>query len=299
MENKSFIREVTLRDLWRILVHRLWIMFLAMVLVVGSFITFDKLTYVPRYNSTATLYILKQSNETTTNQYYNQDYEDFTLALKVVNDCNHLLKSHAVLDKVIDELGLKMSYGALRSSISTSNPEETRILEVTVEASKPELAKNIVDKVCEVGEVEIERAMGFRQVNLYEHGILNTSPCNTTSTFTYILIGLIVMAAVYAIYLLTFLFDDRLKTDEEIERALELTVIGDIPNADEHKNHKHGYYKYGKGKYGGKYSRYGYGKYGYGYGQGPEEPIEEISIDGIQTIKKPKKKRNKKKEDNK
>ena len=123
------------------------------------------------------------------------------------------------------------------------------------------------------------------------------------------------MAVVYAIFFLTYLFDDRLKTDEEIERALELTVIGDIPNADEHKNNKYGYYKYGKrygyhrysrygyGRY-GRYGRYGYGQYGaYGYGQGPEEPIEEISVDGTQTLKKPakeKKNRNKnKKEDNK
>ena len=298
--NKSFIREVTLSDLWRIFLHRLWVMVLAMILVVGAFITYDKLTYVPRYNSTATLYILKQSNETSSNQYYSQDYEDFTLALKVVNDCNHLLKSHVVLDSVIENLGLDMSYGALRGSISTSNPEETRILEVTVEAATPELAKRIVDNVCDVGVAKITEAMGFTQVNLYEYGILDTSPCNTTSLMTYALIGLVVMVGVYAIFLLTYLFDDRLKTDEEIERALELTVIGDIPNADEHKNHKYGYYKYGKGKYGyGRYSRYGYGRYGrygaYGYGQEnqpTENPgVEELTVDSTQTGKSKKDKR--------
>ncbi len=302
MENKSsFIREITFSDLWRIFLQRLWIMVLAMVIVMGAYITYDRLTYVPEYSSTATLYILKQSSETNQNQYYSQDYEDFTLALKVVNDCNQLLKSHSVLDTVIEDLGLEMSYNTLRNSISTSNPEETRILTVTVRAATPELAKRIVDCVCDVGVAKITEAMGFRQVNLYEYGILSTSPSNTTSPMSYIILGVAAMAAVYVIFFLTYLFDDRLKTDEEIERALELTVIGDIPNADEHKNHKYGYYKYGK-KYGyRRYSRYGYGKYGYGkygaygYGQGPEEPIEEISMDGTQTIRKPvKAKKNKK-----
>lgn len=268
MENKSsYLREITLSDLWRIFIHRLWIMILAMVLVIGATVTYDKLTYVPKYNSTATLYILKQQNELTTNR---QDYEDFTLALKVVNDCNHMLKSHVVLDTVVANLGLNMSYSALRGSISTSNPEESRILEVTVVADTPENAKRIVDNVCDVGVSEITKAMGFKQVNLIEYGILNTSPCNAPSTMSYILMGLVAMIAVYAVYLLTYLFDDRLKTDEEIERALELTVIGDIPNADEHKSNRYGYYKYGKyGRYGyGKYGRYGYGKYGYGYGYG-------------------------------
>ncbi|MBQ3183488.1 MAG: hypothetical protein IJB57_07445 [Clostridia bacterium] len=307
-KNNSFIREITLSDLWRIFLHRLWIMILAMVLVMGAYITYDKLTYVPEYSSTATLYILKQSSETNQNQYYSQDYEDFTLALKVVNDCNQLLKSHSVLDTVIEDLGLEMSYNTLRNSISTSNPEETRILTVTVRAATPELAKRIVDCVCDVGVAKITEAMGFKQVNLYEYGILNTSPSNTTSPMSYIILGVAAMAAVYIIFFLTYLFDDRLKTDEEIERALELTVIGDIPNADEHKNHKYGYYKYGKrygyrrySRYGyGKYGRYGYGRYGaYGYGQGPGEPIEEISIDGTQTIRKPVKEKKSKKKDKK
>ncbi len=301
MENKSFIREVTLSDLWRIFVHRLWIMALAMIIVVAGFVTVDKITYVPEYDSTATLYILKQNE---TSSQYSSEYEDFTLALKVVNDCNHLLKSHAVIDAVIENLGLDMTYNELRLRISTSNPEETRILEVTVEAESPEMAKCIVDNVCEVGVAKITEAMGFTQVNLYEYGILNTVPCNVTSPIIYAFAGFVVMAAIYAIYLLTYLFDDRLKTDEEIERALNLTVIGDIPNADETKSHKYGYYKYGKkygyGKYAryGKYGRYGYGQYGaYGNVQGSEEPIEEISVDGVQTIKKPVKVKNKKKGD--
>ena len=294
-KNNSFIREITLSDLWRIFVHRLWIMILAMIVVMGSYIAYDKLTYVPEYSSTATLYILKQSSETNQNQYYSQDYEDFTLALKVVNDCNQLLKSHSVLDTVIADLKLEMSYNELRNSISTSNPEETRILTVTVRAATPELAKRIVDSVCDVGVAKITQAMGFKQVNLYEYGILNTTPSNGTSAMSYLILGVGAMVAVYAIFFLTYLFDDRLKTDEEIERALELTVIGDIPNADEHKNHKYGYYKYGK-KYGyGKYSRYGYGR----YGRDLNEPIEEISEDGTRTVRKPAKDKNIKKGDDK
>lgn len=301
MENKSsFIREVTLGDLWRIFVHRAWVIILAMIVVTGAYIAYDKLTYVPRYNSTATLYILKQQNEGGS-QYYGQEYEDFTLALKVVNDCDHLLKSHAVLDTVIENLGLNMTYGSLRGSIRTSNPEDTRILEVTVEAATPELAKRIVDNVCDVGVSHVTEAMGFKQVNLYEYGILNKAPCNTTSVMSYAVLAAGVMVVVYAIYLLTFLFDDRLKTDEEIERALELTVIGDIPNADHSKNRKYGYYKYGKyGKYGyGKHSKYGYGQYGaygaYGgaYGQPTEEELnEEIPEEGVEI--KPAKKKSKK-----
>ena len=41
---------------------------------------------------------------------------------------------------------------------------------------------------------------------------------------------------------LTFL-DDRIRTEEDIERYLGLSVLGDIPNADDKKSHQYGYYK--------------------------------------------------------
>lgn len=297
--NKSFIREVTLSDLWRIFLQRLWIMLLAMVLVAGGLTVYNRLTYVPRYNSTATLYILKQQNEVTTPQY-GQQYEDFTLALKVVNDCDYLLKSKPVLKNVIKELGMEetLTYPALRGSISTNNPEDTRILTVTVEADTPENARDLVNKVCDLGVVEITRAMGFEQVMVYDHGSLNTAPCNTESVMTYLLAGFVAMAAVYAIFLLTFLFDDRLKTDEEIERALELTVIGDIPNAEGTKNRKYGYYRYGKyGKY--SYgSKYAYGKYGYGETQNVVEAQEENANSAKEQEATPKNNKNNKKKEN-
>ena len=51
-----------------------------------------------------------------------------------------------------------------------SNPEDTRILEVTVKADSPKMAKAIVDRICTIGAARIEDAMGFQQVNVYELG---------------------------------------------------------------------------------------------------------------------------------
>ena len=233
------IRVVTIIDLWYIFVHRLWVMALAAVVAVGGLFIINRVTFVPAYSSTATLYILRQNEATATG---NSD-SDFSLALKVVNDCDYLLKSHSVLDEVIQELNLETDYKTLSKSISTSNPENTRILEVTVESDSPENAKRIVDAICEIGQEQITEAMGFQQVNLYEHGTLNDKPCNATSMTTYMLVGMIAAVLVYSIYLIIYLLDDRIRTEEDIERYLGLSVLGDIPNADDKKSHQYGYYK--------------------------------------------------------
>ena len=172
------VRIVTLKELWNIFVHRLWVMILAAAVAAGGLFLINRLTFVPAYSSTATLYILRQDSESAASSADS----DFSLALKVVNDCDYLLKSYSVLDQVIQELDLDITQEDLEKQISTSNPDDTRILEVTVESSSPELAKQIVDILCEVGQEKITEAMGFRQVNLYEYGTLETEPCNIYGT---------------------------------------------------------------------------------------------------------------------
>lgn len=233
------VRVVTLKDLWGIFIHRLWIIIIAAAVVVGGLFVINRITFVPVYSSTATLYILRQEGGVTSDSSTDSD---FSLALKVVNDCDYLLKSHSVLDEVIQKLDLQTGYKELSESVSTSNPENTRILEVTVESDSPENAKRIVDALCEIGQEKIAEAMGFQQVNLYEYGTLSNKPCNTTSMTTYLLAGVIAAILVYSAFLIVFLLDDRIRTEEDIERYLGLSILGNIPNANDKKNHLYGYY---------------------------------------------------------
>lgn len=232
------IRVVTLKDLWGIFTHRLWVMILAVSVVTGGQFLINRLTFVPSYSSTATLYILRQDGDTAAQS----SDSDFSLALKVVNDCDYLLKSHSVLDEVIQKLNLEMDYEELCKSVTTSNPDNTRILEVKVVSDTPERAKQIVDVLCEIGQEKVTEAMGFQQVNLYEYGTLSDKPCNNTSIKTYLLVGVIVAILVYAVFLIIFLLDDRIRTEEDIEKYLNLNILGDIPDANDTASHRYGYY---------------------------------------------------------
>ena len=249
MENSSGVRVITLKELWEIFIQRWWVMLLAAIICAGGFFAVNQLTFVPCYQSTATLYILKQNESES-----NMSSDDFSLALKVVNDCDYLLKSHSVLDQVIEQLNLDISYEDLSKAVSTSNPEDTRILEVSVEAASPEEAKQIVDAVCEVGTENITDAMGFQQVNLYEYGTMDTNPSNQMRKLTYAIIGAVAAVLTYTVLLVLYLVDDTLRTDEDIQQYLGLTILGDIPNAD------------GSGK-----RHYGYSGYRHEYGSGQRE----------------------------
>lgn len=240
MENKDNVKVILLSDLWEIFVSKFWIMLVAAVVAVGIAVAFVSMTFVPRYNSVATLYILQQEQTGP-----DTNYKDFDLALKIVNDCTHLIKGHSVLDGVIKELELNESYAELRKSVSIANPTDTRILEVSVVSDSPRKAKMIVDAICTVGTKKITEAMGYEQVYFYEEGILNYNPCNKVSYNTYLIIGLMAAMAVYGIFFMCYILDDKIRTDEDIKNYLDLSILGDIPSYDESK----------KKKYGGKYYR--------------------------------------------
>ena len=272
MDKNESVITISLLDLWEIFRTRLVPMILAAVIAIGLLFAYSQFLVNPTYRSTATLYILKTDNDAN----YTSSNSDFSLALNIVNDCTYMLKSNKVLSSVINELGLSMSISSLKRCVSTSNPANTRILEVSVTTPDPNMSKQIVDKVCEIGAVEIRDAMGMDQVNLYSYGTIPSTQANRVRLRSFVLVGVAAAAAVYAVFFVIFILDDKIKSEEDVERYLGVTVLSEIPNANQSK--KRG--KYGRyGKY-GKYSRYGaYGAYYSTYGSNMYKARQKTAAD--------------------
>lgn len=244
---------ITIKELWEIFLRRVILMVLAAMIVGGGFFIYKNLTYVPKYQSYATLYVLRDDSES--GSVSGQTSYDFSLALTLVNDCKAVITNRNILEKTIEELNLNMTVPALSSCIKTTSTEDSRIISVAVTTPNAQLSCDIANKIAELGIIEAERIMNVKQLNLVTKAIVNTTPTNSVGKSMSLLVGLGAAVFVYLIFLIIYLLDDSLRTDEEIEKALGIKVIADIPNANS---------KHGKGKY---YSKYGK-KYGYGYGYG-------------------------------
>lgn len=245
MNEMNNARVITLTDLWDLFLQRFVVICLAAVIAAGSFFAVDMIFYDPQYSSTATMYILRQNGSEDTSS--GEAANELSLALRLVYDCNYFLKSRTVINTVIEDLGLDMTYNQLYSRISTANPTNTRVLEITVKGDSPEQAKAIVDRICDIGPDKIEEAMGFSQVNLYEYGNLPTVPSNTPNVFKYGVVGVAAAVVAYAVFLLMFIMDDRIRTDEDIEKILGLSVLAEIPNTGGSGKARYGYYKSSRG----------------------------------------------------
>ena len=243
------------------------------VMVVAALVTFIalfiflKLSYVPEYSSTASLYILRQTEDSSS-----LTYNDFNLATNTVNDCVYILKSDELLQSVIDSTGIDISVKKLKKAVSATNPEDTRFLEVTVTCGDPETAMIAVNAISEECCAVIKETMQVNQASVYSKGKNSGLPSNSVNIKIPIILGIAAAVIVFCIYLAIDVLDDSLETNEEIAEVLEITLLGEIPNVEEAEPGYIKKYKYGR-KYGAKY---GYG-YGYKYGGKTSDKFKEAS----------------------
>lgn len=251
MNNKITLKTITLKDLWNVLRSCFIFVIVVAVLCTGVMYFVAKMNYVPRYSSTATVYLVGvYEGEFDITEFAN----DYNVAFRIIDECVIMLNSRTVLNAVGDELGIKNGYGALNSSVTISNPEDTRVINITATASSPEQAKRIVDSVCKCGAEAMNDLFAYDQFRVFEEGTLNTWPVNSMSVMNYAKYGIIAGGLVYIIFLAMFLFDNYIHTDEDIENYLGLSILGDIPDANAPDKRKKKYSNYKDGGYGNVYS---------------------------------------------
>ena len=122
---------------------KLWMIVLAMVIGGLGAGIYSKVVLTPIYTSTAMVYVL--SKETTLTSL-----ADLQIGSQLTKDYQVIVTSRPVLQQVIENQGLDMSYGQLKGKISISNPADTRILSLTVSDSDPVRAKAVADEVAKV-----------------------------------------------------------------------------------------------------------------------------------------------------
>ncbi len=123
--------------------------------VYGTFFT------TPKYVSEAKLVILEA---TETGRYSSAD---LAISTYLVTDYGEMVTDRAVLDQVISELGLNMTYEQLLSRVSIKNPENSRILELSVSTSDPQLSQKIGSKICHVAKSKIAASLGVDKVTIF------------------------------------------------------------------------------------------------------------------------------------
>lgn len=216
--------EITVFDILNKLIEKWYVVVVSIVVFVLTASIYVNFFCVPLYSSTAKLFIFNTETE-------GQSSSEITISTYLARDYAELIVDRTVLETVIDNLGLKYSYSGLKSAVSVNNPEGTRILEITARTKDGKLSKEIADEVCKVSQEKIVDLMGIGRVNIISKGHIPSNPSYPNKgqfIWTAFAASLIFSGLIIFLLIIT---SDKIESEDDVQRYLDLTVLATIPYA--------------------------------------------------------------------
>ncbi|AUN15282.1 YveK family protein [Paraclostridium sordellii] len=218
---------IDLREYFYIIKKRVWIIALITVLamITSGIISFFVLS--PVYEANTTLIVNTEQNKSTNNMITG---DQLNVTQKLTLTYGEIIKSRAVLDSVIEKLDLNMDYSELEKIITISPVKDTQIISVTVQNTNPKLAKDIANTIPKVFTKEVKRITKANSVEVIDKAITPENPVKPNKTINMaISIVLGIMVGIFIVFVLEYM-DNKIKTPQDIEKYIDLPILGVIPN---------------------------------------------------------------------
>ena len=220
MEEEVIDLSELLRLLWS---HVLQIVAVGLVAAVISFLVCT-FALTPRYQASVNMIVNTRQDNTTT-----VSNDNITSAKNMIDTYAVIIKSNIVLNDVIEQLGLDMTYRQLLACVSVDGVGSTQIMSITVTNEDPALAGKIVQAIAEtapdviVDKVEAGSCKVVSDVEITSNPVF---PQTKKYVLTAALGGIV---AACGILVLDHLLHDYIVDSEDIQKKLELPVLGLIP----------------------------------------------------------------------
>ena len=223
--NNDEEREIDLGEIVHLLLSKLWIIILSGVVFCLATVMGTMLLVTPKYESTTKIVVLsKQDSNTLTNQ-------DMQISTSLTKDYVELIKSRTVTEGVIAQLGLDMTHEQLLKQLSVDTPTDTRVVSITIKDTDPYTAAEIANAVRDVASKHIQQVMDIKAVNVVETANIPDEPSSPSLLKSGVIGAALGILLSLAIVVIVYLMNDTVKTPEDVEKYLGLSVLGTIPYA--------------------------------------------------------------------
>lgn len=215
--------EIDLREIFFALKKKILLIVAAALLTGCLSCVYTQFFMTPVYTSTSSMLVL--TKETTLSSL-----ADLQMGSQLTNDYKVLITSRPVLEDTIKNLDLDMTYKELKQAVTINNPQDTRILEITVNNPDAEMAKTIVNELASVSSAFIGDKMEVVPPKIIESGEIpteKTSPSMKKNALLGLLAGFVLCAG---IIVLMSVLDDSIKTEDDIEKYLGLSTLSSVPD---------------------------------------------------------------------
>ena len=198
--------------------------------VVAAIIGFaaSKFLMTPQYSPSAMMIVNTRQDVTS-----NVTSDQINSATNLVATYSIIIKSDTVLQQVIENLGLGITYSELNSRVSVQAVDDTQVMKITVNSTSPEWAQTVCDEILAVSPDIIKEAVEAGSVKEISKASLNLNPISPNIKKNTALGAMVGLVLALGIIVLQVLLDNKINTEEDVTKYLDMTVLGVIPLYDQ------------------------------------------------------------------
>lgn len=223
------MEELDLKQLFKIFWNkRVHIITIVLVfLMIGTIYTYAFVK--PKYQAYTTLLLAQSDLKATTGVDSSITQSDLTLNQKLVSTYSELVKTKNVLREVIKNLRLTVSEESLKKNVTVSLVKDTELIKITVTNKNALDAKNIANEISKIFKQRVSEIYNINNVHIIDEAEEPVAPYNINHVKDIIIFGAIGFVVAIAYVLIANLFDTTVKTTEDIEKELKVSVLASIP----------------------------------------------------------------------
>ena len=224
--------EIDLGEVFHLVISKLGVIILSGILLGVLSIIGTMLFITPKYESTTKIMVLnKQDNNTLTSA-------DMQTSTQLTKDYAELIQSRTVLEGVIAQLNLDMTYKKMLNKVSVETSSDSRIVSISVTDEDPYTASEIANAVRDMAAEHIQSVMDIEAVNVVDTANIPNEKASPSLAKNGVIGGLLGVIIAMAAVIIIYLTNDTIKVEEDVERYLGLSVLGSIPFSEKESRSK-------------------------------------------------------------
>lgn len=221
---------ISLNEIFEVIKKRIKLILSATIVIALLVAMVSLFVLTPIYEASSQFIV----NEKTEDQVNRVDTGVIKSNVDLINTYNVIITSPAILDDVVDKLGLDYGPKTLAGKINVSSEQNSQVVTVKVSDENQKQASDIANEVVSTFEEKIPEIMNVDNVSVLTVAEVadNPNPVSPNVELN-IAIGLILglMVGIGLAFLIDYL-DTTVKTDKDIEKHIGIPMIGSISTVE-------------------------------------------------------------------
>lgn len=159
--------------------------------------------------------------------------DNISSAQNLVDTYAIIIKSNTILNRVISDLNLNMTYKELYEMVSVDSINNTQVMKIAVQTSSPETSRQIVVAMSTIAPDIVAEAVEAGSCKVISDVYVEEDPISPDIQKNTILTAALGLVLSLAVLVLKELMNDFIVDDMDVEKKLGIPVLAIIPNVEE------------------------------------------------------------------